>query len=100
LAGEREVHLNEVTVGVRELKAHLSEYLRGVRSGQTIVITDHGQVVGRILPASDQPAEERLRRLQEAGLLAWNGQMLESIQPPAINHSQRSVSDLVVEMRE
>jgi prevent-host-death family protein len=91
--------MGEVTVGVRELKAHLSEFLRQVRSGQTIVITDHGQAVGQILPAG-QPIEERLRSLQGAGLLAWNGQPLPSIETPVINHSGHLLSDLVVEMRE
>lgn len=91
--------MTEVTVGVRDLKARLSEYLRRVRSGQTIVITDHGQVVGRILPAG-RSLEERLKSLQEAGLLAWNGQRLEPIQPPAVNRGPRNVSDLIAEMRE
>lgn len=91
--------MNEVTVGVRDLKARLSEHLRRVRNGQPIVITDHGQVVGRILPA-DQPSEERLRALQEAGLLAWNGQALDAIDPPVANRGQRSLSDLIVEMRQ
>lgn len=91
--------MTEVTVGIRDLKARLSEYLRRVRSGQTVVITDHGQVVARILPA-ERPLEERLRSLQEAGLLAWNGLSLEPIQPPAVNHGPRTLADLVVEMRE
>jgi len=91
--------MTEVTVGVRDLKARLSEYLRRVRSGQTIVITDHGQVVGRILPA-ERPLEERLRSLQEAGLLNWNGEKLEPITPPAVNRGQRTLADLIVEMRE
>ena len=91
--------MGEITVGVRNLKAHLSEYLRQVRHGQTITITDHGQIVGRILPVA-QPLEERLRSLQEAGLLAWNGQFLPSLESPVVNSSGRLISDLVVEMRE
>jgi prevent-host-death family protein len=91
--------MDEVRVGVRDLKARLSEYLRRVRSGQTIVITDHGQVIGRILPA-ERPQEERLRALQAAGLLSWNGQTLEAIAPPAVNRSQHTLADLIVEMRE
>jgi prevent-host-death family protein len=91
--------MSEVTVGVRELKAHLSEFLRQVRSGQTIVITDHGQAVGQIVPMG-KPIEERLRFLQDAGLLAWNGQPLPSIESSVINHSGQLLSNLVVEMRE
>jgi prevent-host-death family protein len=91
--------MGQVTVGVRELKSHLSEYLRQVRSGQTIVITDHGQVVGSIIPAG-QPIEERLRSLQDAGLLAWNGQSLPDSESLLVNSSGKLLSDLVVEMRE
>jgi prevent-host-death family protein len=40
----------ETTVGIRDLKAHLSEYIQRVKSGQSIVVTDHGKPVGRILP--------------------------------------------------
>jgi prevent-host-death family protein len=80
------------------LKAHLSEFLRLVRSGQTIVITDHGQTVGQIVPMG-KPIEERLRSLQDAGLFAWNGQPLPSIESPVTNHSGHLLSDLVVEMR-
>jgi prevent-host-death family protein len=91
--------MDQVMVGVRDLKAHLSEYLRQVRRGQTIVITDHGQAVGRITPFA-QPLEERLRFLQEAGLLDWNGQALPPLESPVKNRSGKLMSDLVVEMRE
>jgi prevent-host-death family protein len=91
--------MGHVTVGVRDLKARLSEYLRQVRRGQTIIITDHGQIVGRILPA-EQSLDDRLRSLQEAGLLVWNGQTLPPIESPVVNRSGKLVSDLVGEMRE
>ncbi len=38
-------------VGVRELKAHLSDYLKKVKAGRTVLITEHGKPVGRIVPA-------------------------------------------------
>ena len=37
-----------VAVGIRELKDRLSEYLRRVRQGQGILVTDHGQVIAEI----------------------------------------------------
>ena len=91
--------MSEITVGVRDLKARLSEYLRLVRRGQTIVITDHGEAVGRILPV-EKPLEERLQSLMDAGLLAWNGQPLPQAEPLVVNRSGKLVSDLVVEMRD
>lgn len=36
------------TVGVRELKNRLSEYIRQVRSGDTVLVTDRGQVVAEL----------------------------------------------------
>jgi prevent-host-death family protein len=91
--------MSEIRVGVRDLKARLSEYLRQVKQGQVILITEHGRTVGRLLPAEGTP-EERFRVLQEAGMVAWNGQQPEPITPPAVNRSDRQVSDLLVEMRE
>jgi prevent-host-death family protein len=91
--------MGEIIVGVRDLKSRLSEYLRQVKQGHTLIITDHGKPVGRLLPA-EQTLEERLKALQDAGMVAWNGQKLKPIEPPATNRSERQVSDILVEMRE
>jgi prevent-host-death family protein len=37
-------------VTVRELKAHLSEYLKRVESGEVVGVTNRGRRVARILP--------------------------------------------------
>jgi prevent-host-death family protein len=91
--------MSEITVGVRDLKARLSEYLHRVKQGQTIVITDHGQPVGRILPIG-QTLDEKLQALREAGLLEWSGKKLQRFDSPVINSSGKLASDLVVEMRD
>jgi prevent-host-death family protein len=88
-----------VRVGVRDLEARLSKYLRQVSQGQTVVITDHGRPVGRLSPV-DRPLDDRFKSLQDAGLVAWNGQKLKSVTPAAVNHSDQQVSDILVEMRE
>lgn len=55
-------------VGVRELKNRLSEYLRLVREGQDILVTDRGQVIAELRrpgPPADVPYPalvEALRR--------------------------------------
>jgi prevent-host-death family protein len=91
--------VSEIVVGVRDLKARLSEYLRQVKQGHTVIVTDHGRPVGRLSPI-EQPIEERLKALQDAGMLAWNGQNLEPITPQAVNRGDRLVSDILVAMRE
>ena len=48
-------HLMTMTdrVGVAELKARLSEYLRRVRRGETITVLDRDTAIARILPLAD-----------------------------------------------
>jgi len=40
--------LNMRTVGVRELKAHLSSVLREVQRGEVVLVTDRGRVVAEL----------------------------------------------------
>jgi len=40
-------------VGVAELKARLSEYLRRVRRGETITVLDRETAIARIVPLAD-----------------------------------------------
>ncbi len=89
----------ETTVGIRDLKAHLSEYIQRVKSGQSIVVTEHGKPVGRILPVG-MSLESRLEMLRKAGLVEWSGKKLRDIRPPATNRGDKLASDIVVELRE
>jgi prevent-host-death family protein len=91
--------MGEIRVGVRDFKSRLSYYLRQVTQGHTVIITDHGNPVGQIMPV-EQKLGERLKILQDAGMVAWNGQELKPITPAAVNRSDRQVSDLLVEMRD
>jgi prevent-host-death family protein len=38
------------SVGLRELKNRLSEYVREVRCGEAVLVTDRGEVVAELLP--------------------------------------------------
>src|SRR5437588_12111479 len=60
------------SVGVKQLKARLSEYLRLVRGGQTVLVTDRDEVVAELRPARRRPApvdslDELLDSLAERG---------------------------------
>lgn len=45
-------------VGVAELKAHLSEVIDLVKGGQTVVITEHGQPVVRLVWVPPSEAQQ------------------------------------------
>ena len=90
--------MSEMSVGIRELKSRLSEYLRRVRAGETVVITDRGQPVGRIVPIA-QPLADRLEAMAQAGLILWSGRKLAPMAPVARTRGDRTVADLLVEDR-
>jgi len=52
-------------VGIRELKNRLSEYLRIVRSGETVLVTDRGEVVAEIRVPGSAPDDPNM----SAGLM-------------------------------
>jgi antitoxin (DNA-binding transcriptional repressor) of toxin-antitoxin stability system len=62
------------SVGVKELKNRLSEYLHEVRRGTRVLVTDRGTVVAELRePGPDAPGDARHPRAAEwieAGLLA------------------------------
>ena len=54
------------SVGVRELKNRLSEYIREVRSGEAVLVTDRGDVVAELVPPGQRPDDRSL----PSGLMA------------------------------
>ena len=67
------------TVGVRELKNRLSEYIRQVRSGEGVLVTDRGQVVAELTPPGHGATDASV----SAGLLALARRNLLVIGAPA-----------------
>jgi antitoxin (DNA-binding transcriptional repressor) of toxin-antitoxin stability system len=62
-------------VGIRELKNRLSEYLRDVRNGESVLVTDRGEVVAELgppgqkaMPSLHPPALQALARRGQATL--------------------------------
>jgi len=91
--------MREKRVGIRELKSTLSECVREVKSGRTIVVTDRGQPVARIIPEGIS-LRERVEALRTAGAIAWSGRRLRPAKPAGKVRGSKTVADLVVENRE
>ena len=60
-----------IKVGIKELKAKLSEYVERARGGEMVVVTDRGEPVAELVPLS--PTKLRLLQMVEAGELSWGG---------------------------
>ncbi len=58
-------------VGVKQLKARLSEYLRAVKAGEIVLVTDRDEVVAELRPPRQPPpsleSEDALQSLADAG---------------------------------
>ena len=84
------------SVGVRELKNHLSRYLERVRGGEEIVVTDRGNPIARL--TSIDARADRLADLIASG--AVQAPTAASRRRPRVRIVARaSVSDLVAEQR-
>ena len=90
------------TTSVVQLKAHLSEYLRVVKAGHEVVITERGIPVARVVPFDE--AERKLTRrarLARAGLLkAGRGKLPKWFLEPPAGTASGVVDALLAERRE
>ena len=91
--------MSERRIGIRELKAKLSECVREVSAGQTIVVTDRGRAVARLIPDVTS-VRDRLAALKSSGGVQWSGRRLIRTKPVARVRGKRTVADLVSENRD
>jgi prevent-host-death family protein len=47
-------------VGVRELRQNLSRYLERVKAGESLMVTEHGREVARLVPSGAEPVYAEL----------------------------------------
>jgi antitoxin (DNA-binding transcriptional repressor) of toxin-antitoxin stability system len=94
-------------VGIKQLKARLSEYLRLVKGGETILVTEREEVIAEIRPAHRQPPradtlEDILDRLAESGELTRSSASKRdwSWRPRGLGLAPGSAAALLDELRE
>jgi prevent-host-death family protein len=94
------------TVGVRDLKNKLSEYLRHVRLGESILVTDRGEVVAELLPPGqgqgDPSLPAGLQSLVKRGLVTVGAPAAKDLYPSLTRKQgerRRSVAQLLDEER-
>jgi len=95
---------------ISQLKARLSAYLKKVRAGQTILILDRDEPVARLErvgggsagSADEETGEDRLSRLERAGLLrrATRPLNLDRLRAPALRTDTSLLQALLDERRD
>lgn len=91
--------MTPTTIGIRDLKTHLSNYVQQAKAGNVVIITERGEPVAKLTPIRPT-VKQRLDELIEAGLLEWSGQPLPPFTPEVATHGDRTVADLLLEDRE
>ncbi len=85
-------------ISVRELKDRLSEHLRTVKGGRSIVVTSHKKPVARLSPVAPQSAGG-IQQLIAAGHATWNGKKPRGVgrrRPVKLHGSGPMISDMVL----
>ena len=86
-------------VGTKELKNRLSHYLRLVREGERVLVTDRGIVVAELRPAKRQRRDEDVwLELERKGVVTIGRGRLRDVEP--IQRKKRGlVSRMIIEDR-
>lgn len=94
LVGKR-YSLHTVNVGIRELRADLSRWVRRVAAGEEVVVTDRGKPVAKLVPMN---GERRIDQLIREGRVTpaprpWRGPLPKPIEGIG------TLSDIVIRER-
>jgi prevent-host-death family protein len=74
------------TVGSREFKNRMGRYMRAVRRGQSLLLTERGKPVAKVVPPDPEPAGEPtvmdiLKRLEAEGKIRLAKRPLSKFRP-------------------
>ncbi|HMV43803.1 MAG TPA: type II toxin-antitoxin system prevent-host-death family antitoxin [Leptospiraceae bacterium] len=91
-----------ILVGVRDLKAKLSHFIHQAKTGNEIIVTEHGKAVARLIkePTGKNSLTEKLYRLAEKGTIELPTRNRTKKKFVSLKtKSKKSASDLLLESR-
>jgi prevent-host-death family protein len=86
-------------IGLREANMHFSKYIKLVKKGREIVLTERGVPIAAIRPVApkEDTLEERLNALKDRGVLKRGSGHLKLPTPVAL--SGKAVSSIIIDER-
>lgn len=90
-----------VTIGIRDLKSQLSRHLGAVKKGASILITQHGKPVARIIPEPQRKKTiaEQLAPLVASGSITLPTKPRNQAVYPSIRLKGKPLSEMIIEDR-
>jgi prevent-host-death family protein len=85
-------------VGVRELRQNLSKYLHRVKDGESLVVTERGREVARLVPSREGVDPYYLRLAEKYGATIPEGDLIEAIRtmPPPDEPAPPGTTDAIL----
>jgi len=90
--------MRTTAVSIQDFKSPLSHYLKLVKAGHIVEITERGKPLARMIPCV-LPLEKRIEAARHAGLLSWNGQKPKPRAPVAKLRTRKTIAEIVIENR-
>ena len=87
-----------ITVGIKELKNRLSLYIRRIKNGEKVVITEREKVIATIVPVDSVDEDSKLFSLVKDGFATWKGGKPVGSRHP-IKIKGKTFSEIVIEER-
>ncbi|MBI5181795.1 MAG: type II toxin-antitoxin system prevent-host-death family antitoxin [Nitrospirae bacterium] len=87
-----------MSTGIKDLKNKLSHYLREVKKGEKILITEREKVIATIVPVERVEEDSNLLSLVKEGFAVWKGGKPAGSRRP-VKIKGKTVSEIVLEDR-
>ncbi len=86
------------SVGIRELKQNLSRYIKKIKLGERIIVTDRKKKVAIISPFGTETEDDKILHLIKSDIAYWSGNKPLGLRSRAKSKGKK-VSDAVMEDR-
>ncbi|HEY6749295.1 MAG TPA: type II toxin-antitoxin system prevent-host-death family antitoxin [Mycobacteriales bacterium] len=88
------------TIGVRELRQNASRYLRLVKAGERVAVTERGELIAYLIPASEKPASIIDQLIAAGQYRPAIGSLADLPAPEPLPPGTRPLSEVLQEMRD
>jgi prevent-host-death family protein len=86
---------NMITVGVRDLKNQLSQYLQYVKNGEKIIVTEHNRIIAEIIVPEKKNAnisiKKKFEQLKKEGKMILSKRNETLVKKPQITEMEKKI---------
>jgi prevent-host-death family protein len=88
------------TIGVRELRQNASRYLRLVKAGERVAVTDRGELIAYLIPAHEKPVSIIDQLIAAGQYRPAAGSLADVLDPIELPPGSKTASEVLQEMRD